>query len=213
MTAAIGYVRVSTSQQANSGAGLTAQRTVIEHTCHHREWQLLDIAEDTVASGKNLKRPGLTTAIERLEAGEASVLVVAKLDRLSRSLTDFAAIMERSQLQGWTIMAGDLDADTSTSKGQAMALTMMSFAQYESNIIGQRTKDALAVKRAEGVRLGRPPVVSAETRALISSLRDTGLSYRAIAAELERQGIPAPRGGKHWHDNTVRRLERMIERV
>ena len=204
--AAIGYVRVSTSEQAESGAGLAAQRTAIEQTCHHREWHLLEVAEDAGLSGKNLKRPGLIAAIERLEAGDASVLVVAKLDRLSRSLMDFAALMERSRQQGWALVALDLGVDTSTPHGEMIASVMASFAQYERRLIGLRTKDALAVKKAEGVRLGRPPVVEISVRRRIAELRDGGLTYRAIAAQLEYEGVAAPRGGTRWYDNSVRRL-------
>ena len=85
----IGYVRVSTEEQGLSGAGLQAQRAAIIAECERRGWELIEIAED-VGSGKNLKRPGIRAALDTLAAGDASALVVAKLDRLSRSMLDFA---------------------------------------------------------------------------------------------------------------------------
>lgn len=79
----IGYVRVSTEEQGMSGAGLQAQRAAIRSECERRGWTLVAIAEDIGRSGKDLKRPGVQAALEALGAGQASALVVAKLDRLS----------------------------------------------------------------------------------------------------------------------------------
>ena len=86
----IGYVRVSTEEQGMSGAGLQAQRAAIIAECERRGWTLVEIAEDVGRSGKDLKRPGIRAALDMLAAGDASALVVAKLDRLSRSMLDFA---------------------------------------------------------------------------------------------------------------------------
>lgn len=91
-----------------------------------------------------------------LQRGDACTLVVSKLDRLSRSLVQFAELMERSRRKGWSLVALDLGVDTSTPAGEMMASVLASFAQYERRLIGQRTRDALAVKREQGVRLGRP---------------------------------------------------------
>ena len=99
----------------------------------------------------------LRLALEAIEAGTAEGLVVAKLDRLSRSLLDFAALMERGRKRGWNLIALDLGVDTSTPSGEMMASVLATFAQqFERRLIGQRTKDALAVKRSQGVVLGRP---------------------------------------------------------
>jgi DNA invertase Pin-like site-specific DNA recombinase len=109
-------------------------------------------------SGRSMEgRTGLAAALEDVESGAADALVVAKLDRLSRSLLDFAALMERSRRDGWSLVALDLGVDTSTPSGEMMANVLAAFAQFERRLIGQRTKDALAVKRAQGVRLGRRP--------------------------------------------------------
>src|SRR5690606_24756563 len=102
----------------------------------------------------------------------------------------------------------DLGVDTSTPHGEMLASVVASFAQYERRLIGLRTKEALAVKREQGVRLGRPPVVGREVRQCITDLRAEGLTYREIAERLEGGAVPAPRGGRRWHTNTVRRLVR-----
>jgi DNA invertase Pin-like site-specific DNA recombinase len=93
----IGYVRVSTEEQGTSGAGLAAQRASIAEECRSRGWHLVTIIEDAGYSAKDLRRPGVKLAVETLQRREASGLVVAKLDRLSRSMLDFTAIMARAQ--------------------------------------------------------------------------------------------------------------------
>ena len=84
----LGYVRVSTEEQRLSGASLEAQRNAIAAECERRGEQLLDVVEDVGLSGKDLKRPGVQAALEELRRGEADALIVAKLDRLSRSMLD-----------------------------------------------------------------------------------------------------------------------------
>ncbi len=203
---AVGYARVSTGEQAESGAGLVAQQTAIRQTCGARGWNLEAIQKDAGVSGRSLKRSGLLRALESLERGEASVLVVSKLDRLSRSLVDFAGLMERSRHRGWGLVALDVGVDTSTPQGEMVANVMATFAQFERQLIGLRTREALAVRRAEGVRLGRPPATSEGVRSRMLDLRREGLSYRAIARKLEAEGQRAPHGGSRWHPNTIRRL-------
>src|SRR5437763_7738361 len=97
----LGYVRVSTDEQSDSGAGLEAQRRAIAAECRRRGWELLEVVEDAGFSAKDLKRPGIQAALEALEAGDARALVASKLDRLSRSMIDFTALMATAQKQGW----------------------------------------------------------------------------------------------------------------
>src|SRR5215471_19737094 len=113
----IGYVRVSTEEQALSGASLDAQRRAIAAECKRRGWELVETIEDAGYSAKDLKRPGVQEALRALEAGEAKALVVAKLDRLSRSMLDFAALMATAQKQNWALVALDCAVDTTTPAG------------------------------------------------------------------------------------------------
>ena len=152
----LGYVRVSTEEQSDSGAGLEAQRRAIEAECLRRGWQLLEVVEDAGFSAKDLKRPGIQEALRVLEEGDAKALVAAKLDRLSRSMIDFPALMATAQKQGWALVALDCAVDTTTPAGEAMANVLATFAQFERRLISQRTREALAVKKSQGVRLGRP---------------------------------------------------------
>jgi DNA invertase Pin-like site-specific DNA recombinase len=200
----IGYVRVSTDEQKNSGAGLAAQRAAIEAECVRRGWQLVSVEEDAGYSAKDLKRPGVQIALETLRRGDAGALVVAKLDRLSRSMLDFTAVMAKASKQGWALVALDCAVDTTTPAGEAMANVLATFAQFERRLIGQRTREALAAKRAAGVQLGRPTTMPDTVRARIAGERDEGLTLAAIADRLNAEQVPTAQGGSRWWPSTVR---------
>jgi DNA invertase Pin-like site-specific DNA recombinase len=206
----LGYVRCSTAEQTESGAGLAAQRAAIQSACDARELELLDIHEDAGWSAATLDRPGIATALRELDAHRADALMVSKLDRLSRSLMDFAALMDRSRKKGWAVMALDLGVDTTTPSGEMIASVMATFAHYERRLIGQRTKDALAAKRRSGVRLGRPSTVDLKAVERARGLRAKGASYAAIAEVLNAEGWPTAQGGKRWHASTVRAVLRGV---
>lgn len=203
----IGYIRVSTIEQADSGLGLDAQKDRLEQEAARRGWDLL-IVEDRGQSAKSMDRPGIEDALGMVCRGEASALVVAKLDRLSRSLLDFAALMERAKREAWALIALDLGVDTSTATGELIANVLMSVAQWERRAIGERTRDALAAARARGQRLGRPRSVPDELRARIASERASGLTLQAIADRLNDEQVPTARGGMCWQRGTVGALLR-----
>lgn len=199
----LGYVRVSTDEQADSRAGIEAQRAAIVAECGRRGWEIIEVVEDLGVSGKSLKRPGITTALEILERGDADALVVAKLDRLSRSMLDFAGLMATAERQSWALVALDVAVDTSSPAGEAMAHVMCSFAQFERRLIGQRTKEALAIKKAQGIRLGRPPALSDAVIRRIHQERAAGLTQQAIADALNAAGVPTARGTGPWRPSTI----------
>ena len=202
----IGYVRVSTDEQGQSGAGLEAQRQAIVAECKRRGWELLEVIEDAGFSAKDLKRPGIQAALEVLEKGDAKGLVAAKLDRLSRSMLDFTALMATAQKQGWALVALDCAVDTTTPAGEAMASVLAVFAQFERRLISQRTREALAVKRSQGVRLGRPPTLDTKLVTRIRRERARGRTFAAIAEQLNDEQVPTAHGGKRWYPTTVRNL-------
>lgn len=202
---AIGYMRVSTEEQGDSRAGLEAQEAAIRMEVDRRGWEMVDMRYD-VASGKSMrKRDALGSTLRSLAAGEASTLVVAKLDRLSRSVLDFASIMQTAQREGWAVTVLDLGVDTTTPNGKLISNIMISLAEWEREIIGARTRDALKAVKARGTALGRKSNVSESTLILIRALRDSGLSWNAVAAALNDQGVKTAQRGK-WHGATVRRL-------
>src|SRR5262245_46485002 len=202
----LGYVRVSASEQASSGAGLEAQRRAIIVECRRRGWHLVETLEDAGYSARDLRRPGIQEALKALEAGKASALVVAKLDRLSRSMLDFSKLMAKATREHRALVALDVAVDTSTPSGEAMANMLATSSQFERRLISQRTKEALAVKKASGVRLGRPPTLPAAVVRRIQRPRARGDTLAKIADDLNQAGVPTAQGGARWYAATVRHV-------
>lgn len=203
---ALGYLRVSTGDQVESGAGLDAQRSALTSRAAIEGW-VLELVADEGLSAKDVDgRPALTEALARLDAGDAEVLVAAKLDRVSRSVRDFAGLLDRARDHGWRLVLLDLGVDTSTPAGEFVSNTLASAAQYERRIIGQRTREGLAAKRAQGVRLGRPATLPAEVVTRIVTEHRAGTSWSAIARGLEADAVPTAQGGGRWYPATVRKV-------
>lgn len=216
----IPYRRVSTREQALTGAGLGAQRTTIEHGLGFRGATALTWdCQDKGKSGKNMERDGLAAALAHVRAGEAGGIIVAKLDRLSRSLIDFAHLMATADKEGWNIVALDLGVDLQTPAGKMMAGILAVFAEFERNVISQRTRDGLAEKRAQGVRLGRKRTVDDDLMWAILSMYQLEGSYCGVARWLNETGVPTPRGGREWYPMVVSKIinsqdaQEMLERL
>lgn len=203
-TKALGYVRVSTDEQAATGYGLAAQRKAIRDECERRGWELVEIVgENKGASGKSMDRAGVQSVLARMDTGEADVLIVSKLDRLSRSLLHGAAIMEQAKRKGWALVAIDLGVDMSSASGELLAGILLTAAQFERRLIGDRTKAGLERARAAGVVLGRRQTLSDEVVRRIVAERGEGVSLPKIAAGLIADGVPTARGGASWYPSTV----------
>lgn len=200
------YFRVSTEEQGDSGAGLEAQRAKMMAEVERRGWVVVADCTD-VASGKSMKkRPQLADAMRTLAAGHADLLVVAKLDRLSRSMLDFASIIGQAKAEGWGVACLDPDVDTSTPNGKLLANVIMSMAEWEREIISERTKDALKAVAARGTKLGRRSNVPDDVLAMIRALKGQGVSYGAIARTLNDAEVPTAQGGACWYPATVKKI-------
>lgn len=200
----IGYIRVSTAEQASSGLGLEAQEKDIRAECERRDWQLLELVRDEGQSAKTLDRPGLRLALERIAAGEAEGLIVSKLDRLSRSVIDFGLLLEWFTELEATLVALDLNVDTSTPGGRLVANVFAVVAEWERDVIAARTRAGLQALRARGKPTGRPAVADMpELTTRIRAMRDEGMTLQAIADTLNHEGVPTMRGGKAWRPSSV----------
>src|SRR4051794_24255457 len=182
----------------NSGAGLDAQRATLQAEADRRGWALEFVIEEGL-SAKDLNRPALAAALRRLDKGEADVLMVSKLDRLSRSVKDFGALLEQASKAKWSVLCLDLGVDTTTPVGEFTANVVVSASQYERRLIGQRTRDALAARKAAGVRLGRPRQLPTEIVERIVRSKATGRSMAGIARELTDEGVATAQGGLRWY--------------
>lgn len=224
-TKVVGYVRVSTEQQADGGVSLDAQRAKLTAYAVALDLDLVAIVEDAGVSAKSLNRPGLIRVLAMLDANEAEGVLVAKLDRLTRSVRDLGDLVERYFASRCSLLSVSDSIDTRTAAGRLVLNVLTSVAQWEREATGERTRDALAHLKREGVRLGRPGlgwarsdetdadgrrVVSevtdeGETVERIVALRAEGASLRAIVAMLDAEGRKTKRGGQ-WAAETVRKV-------
>ena len=225
MMKVIGYVRVSTQEPADGGVSLAAQESKVRAYASLHDLDLVEVIIDAGESAKTIKRPGLQNALAMLKRGEASGMIVAKLDRLSRSVGDWNDLIDGyfGEKAGKSLMSVADSIDTRTAAGRLVLNVLMSVAQWEREAIGERTRDALAHKKSKGERVGQLPFGhktedgvnlvedEAEQDAIknVEELRECGLSCRAIAEEMNARGIKTKGNGK-WHETTVRRILKRI---
>src|SRR6478609_6184968 len=143
---ALMYVRCSTAEQATTGATLAAQQAALATFAAAKGW-VTELVSDPGISGKSIDRPGMNGAIQRLDAGDADILLAVRLDRLTRSNQDLLTLMDRSASNGWSMATTDGALDTSTAMGRAMAKMASVFAELERELIGERTKAGMAQRK------------------------------------------------------------------
>ncbi|MCA8934970.1 MAG: recombinase family protein [Planctomycetes bacterium] len=213
----IAYTRVSTLEQANEGISLAAQKKRLEAHCVAKGWELVKVVVDAGVSAKNLNRDGAREILELVRRRECDVVVVVKLDRMFRNATDALNTTNEFRRYGVDFASLTEDFDTSTAAGKMFFSLIATFAEFERNLIGDRTREALASKRADGYRVGEIPLgyeadddgllvpVEDEQRIVdrILGLREQGYGYLRIAKQLNRDGVPAKKGGK-WYPKTIR---------
>ncbi len=216
MPAYIAYYRVSTDRQRASGLGLDAQRQAVAGYLATSRGTLLGEYTEIESGRRHTNRPQLAAALDLCRKRRA-VLLIARLDRLSRNVAFIATLME----SGADIVAVDMP--------QASRFTLhilAAVAEHEREMISARTKAALAAAKARGVVLGNPRLAEARAKiaqrrqatrpapevcALVTSWRAQGVSLRAIAGELNRLHVRTP-GGARWYASSVRNLLRVLDK-
>jgi DNA invertase Pin-like site-specific DNA recombinase len=201
----LAYSRLSKGEPNDGQAGIEAQRLSMRAEAERRGWTIVDEISDVGYTAANLKRPGIQEAFQRLADGDVDALVIARIDRLSRSLLDFAGVMKMAQHKGWALIALDLGVDTSTPAGKAMASMLSVFAEFERELISQRTKEALAIKRSQGVQLGRPRELDPDVRTRVETMVAADLNDSEIARLLNAEEVPTARGARWW-PSTIRHI-------
>jgi site-specific DNA recombinase len=156
----IGYVRVSTAEQAEQGLSLDAQTARIAAYCAAMEFPVSEVIRDAGASAKTLQRPGMSALLERIRNGEIERIVVAKLDRLTRSVRDLCNLVELCVEHDVALVSASESLDTSSAAGRMVVHMLGVVAQWEREAIGERTREALAAKKRRGEHLGRRPALS-----------------------------------------------------
>lgn len=203
----IGSIRVSSEEQAVSGLGAEAQEAAIRAECVRRGWDLVAVYRDLGVSGRISpdRRPGLRQAISDLDAGKASVLMVAKVDRLARSIADLSLLSKVGERFGWDVVALNAPFDTTTPQGRMMRDMLGLFAELEAAMGSERMRSVAAVRRARGDQLGHPTQVPAVAKARLRQLRETGLSWAKVADAMNGEGWRTSKGAL-WHGAQAQRL-------
>jgi site-specific DNA recombinase len=217
---AYGYVRVSTTGQADDGVSLEAQQERIAAWCSYKGLPLSEVFQDAGKSGKAMKRrPGLQAALDAA-CEERGVLVVYSLSRLSRSLRDTLLVSERIQRSEAQLASLSEEIDTTTATGTMFFQLLAVLAEFERNLVRERTRTAMAHLRRSGRRVsGEIPYgwrLASDGRSLralpkerkfidlMAELREGGMSFRAVARELDARGVPTKTGSGSWSGKVVR---------
>jgi len=217
---AIAYVRVSTDMQADSGAGLAAQRAAIRAYASKAGLEIVaTFADEGISGAAGLDaRPGLAAAIGQLRRGD--MLIVAKRDRLGRDMLTTLTIEKAVARRGAAVASADGCGNGDSAADLFMRNVMDAAAAFERSLIASRTKAAMAEKRRAGERTGDIPFgydLGADGRLVpnvaeqlivqkIRACREAGVSLRRIAAILTEEGYATKKGNGTWNHNTIRSI-------
>jgi DNA invertase Pin-like site-specific DNA recombinase len=216
----IGYVRVSTDRQAEHGVSLEAQEAKIRAMATVQGADLIDVIVDGGESAKSLNRPGLQRLMGLVNSGTVQAVIVAKLDRLTRSVKDLCGLLELFEKRKVALISVAEALDTGSAAGRLVITIMGAVSQWEREAIGERTRDALRHKRSNGERVGNiefgyrlsadrrhlePDLTEQAALAEIRNLRRQGQTLRGIAATMNSRGHRTRRGTQ-WRLESVARV-------
>jgi DNA invertase Pin-like site-specific DNA recombinase len=214
------YCRVSTQEQSDKGVSLEAQESKLRAYAALYDLDIVETIKDAGESGKSLNRAGLQRALSMLRRGEADAIAVLKLDRLTRSISDWQTLIDGyfGERAGKQLFSVSDSIDTRTAAGRLVLNVLLSVAQWERETTGERTKTALQFKIQRKERVGKvrfgwdlaadevsliPNAAEQAAIRLMQELRTAGRTLRAIAAELTARGIATKEGLATWSHQTV----------
>jgi site-specific DNA recombinase len=219
---AIGYVRVSTDQQADRGVSLEAQTEKVRAMAVVKDAELLDVIVDAGESAKSLQRPGMARLLALVDNRAVDVVIIAKLDQLTRSVADLAELLKRFKRSGVSLVSVADSLDTKSAAGRLVLNIMVSVSEWEREAIGERTRDAMHLKQTKGERVGNVPFgyrlaadgvhledepIEQHSLTRLRALQAAGHSQRQIAELLNAEGL-ATRTGSPWRHQYVANLLR-----
>jgi DNA invertase Pin-like site-specific DNA recombinase len=217
---AFGYIRVSSVGQAVEGVSLDAQRAKIEAWCLANDAELAEVFVDAgLSGGRADNRAGLQAALDAVCKGKGNALVIYSLSRMARSTKDTITIGERLQKAGANLVSLSEKIDTTSAAGKMVFRMLAVFAEFERDLISERTKLAAAYKRSKGEGWANAPFgqqkgqdgklepqeSEAQVVADVLQLRAEGRSIRAIVATMNERGVQS-RGGGRFHIASVQRI-------
>ena len=188
--------------KSDERTGLGRQRQAIAAASRRRGWRVLAALEETGPSAMAPDTAGLETAL--LASKEVKTLLVEKQGPLCGLVGDLGALIERAQTQGWALVALHSTLDQTTPRGDPLAKLVAGFVPCRHWLHAQRIREGLARKRAQGVRLGRRPTMSAYAIERIKREHQAGKSLTQIANGLNTDHVPTAQGGQRWYPATIR---------
>jgi len=198
--AAVGYL-TSTGAARLDDAELQEQATALERFCFRRGWTLVSVVHEVESRrSRCLIGPGLRYALERIEGGEASCLIVTELGRLCRSVPHLHTILAALEGRDGRLVSLEPAIDTGTSTGRAAAEIVSAIGAWERHRAAERSRKALAVARESGTVA---PTIQPELKRQIARMRGAGMTLQAIVDELNASGVPTVRGGATWRPSSV----------
>jgi DNA invertase Pin-like site-specific DNA recombinase len=200
---ALGYV--SATDAEGQAADLEAQTAQIRTACLRNGFESVEVVRDFEShSGSDLERPGLTYALEKLEAGDATCLVVASLERLTRSAAHLGTLIDRLSESAIRLVVIDIQLDTGNPDGRLAAEALANVGTLERRSLDLRTRKGLQAARDSRRSSGRPAVADRPAlKERIAEMRARGMTLQAIADTLNTEGVPTLRGGAEWRPSSV----------
>jgi len=225
---AIGYVRVSTDKQADHGVSLEAQEAKIRAMATVQGAEIIELIVDGGESAKNLNRPSMERLLALVDQRQVQTAIIAKLDRLTRSVKDLAELLERFQKRGVSLVSVAESLDTGSAAGRLVINIMTAVSQWEREAIGERTRDAMQHKRSNGERVGNiaygfrlgekgkqlePDPNEQAVLSAIRELRARRGTLRGIADELNARGWRTRRASAWRLEHIARILGSTVGKV
>ena len=223
---AVAYVRVSSEQQAESGLSLEHQQEKCRALATLHEYDLVDVIVDAGESAASLDRPGMARVLAMVDARQVEAVLIAKLDRITRSVRDLSDLLDRFSRRHVALVSASESLNTETAAGRMVVRLLAVVSEWEREAIGERTADALKAKRRRGERYGalaygsqvasdgrRLDVHHAERQMILYAyeLRDAGLPWREIAERLNAEGYQT-RSGRPWKLTNIRAAVLTVKR-
>lgn len=214
---AIGYACLNTLSQQPKNFTLAQQEKIIKKYVAARKWKLVNIYREVISTGNPQIQPALDQIITDSGKGEFDVLVVARLDRLTRNIRKLDTLISTVCMKnGAGLISIEENLDSYTESGK-LALNIIDIVtKWDTKRISDRTREIIARKKAKGERVGHAPFgytyknkhlvavkKELETVSLIRNKRDGGMSYHKIARYLNEESISSKRGGV-WYAETVK---------
>ena len=214
----IGYIRVSTEEQAQSGLSMDNQREKIAALAGLHDWNLVGMIEDPGFSAGTTNRPGLQEVLSQVRSRKVKAVIILKLDRLTRNQKDLLSLLEVFNRYGVRLVSVSEQLDTNSASGRFFISMLGGISEWEKGVISERTGAAIDQLRKEKKKFTRHPPLGwrfdgsgrmikhdpeQKTLRVIHELHADGLSLRKIGEELLGRGM-TPRNGKGWSTSVIR---------